>query len=72
MAMIDLQCGTHKAMLLCSAIQDGDRKVLLKLLGDVGDSVINELERSNLADAPIDQIGKMFGHHVDAYAFGQG
>ena len=62
-------CNTHKAMLLAKALRKADHD-FLSTICPVRDS--GEFRTSNLLDMFQMQMSKMFGHHVDAYAFGHG
>ena len=67
--LVSFYCNTHKAMLLAKALRQADHDYLSTICSDRDDG---EFRTSNLLDSFEIQLSKMFGHHIDAYAFGHG
>ena len=65
----EFYCNTHKAMLLAKALRKADHDFLATVCPDRD---IGEFRTNNLLDTFQIQLAKMFGHHVDSYAFGHG
>ena len=67
--LISFYCNTHKSMLLAKALRKADHDFLSMIFPDRDKG---EFRTSNLLDMFELQLAKMFGHHVGAYAFGNG
>lgn len=67
--LVSFYCNTHKAMLLAKALREADHQFMSTVCPDRDEG---EFRTSNLLDSFEIQISKMFGHHIESYAFGHG
>ena len=67
--LISFKCNGHKGMLLAKALRKADHDVFILLFPDRDKG---EFRTNNILDMFQIQLAKMFGHHAQSYAFGNG